>query len=490
MADAAWSMNNWKMPEWGLSGSESGIFVGADEDDYSSTPRCRSASMSAAPSLQKDGIPKATVVSKLDPNSKPFSPRSSPSSQEKCYTGLGSPEGYSEFKMPPSFSNDSGCHLFDDKPSPDSPKGYSASQREMDIQSLVERKMRSEVEKLEELGRRQKMAVGVPFRISSGSSSSGSSFSRRNQEARDDTVFAVNGSNDSMGSWAKACSGSGKGFSKSDSPLLPTPEDFPPFGPVNSNPEYVRPGGVDEDEADNFGLRSLARIIQQGAEPKQGGVSSVVSVEELGFDRHFVENCFPKYQYMGSPFDNRVLSLLSDYHGVPEEYLNGGMKLEKLPEADLQTAPSDLLFFLFYVAVEHVWQIHAAYELFKRGWKYHKRYQIWLAVLGNERAGERTSLYERGKYQYFNYRSWKREVAEFTILYEDMAGIDMPPPNPSLKRMKLGDTDFLAKAHQLAQNYQLQMARSKANPPGFENLCQAQMEMSCRRQRYPAWPNF
>ena len=73
---------------------------------------------------------------------------------------------------------------------------------------------------------------------------------------------------------------------------------------------------------DDFGLRALAAQIEKSKASRTSETSSILKEEDLNFpgdvERHFAK---PSYQYMESPFNNRVVGPLGDCN-VPKEYLH------------------------------------------------------------------------------------------------------------------------------------------------------------------------
>lgn len=112
-------------------------------------------------------------------------------------------------------------------------------------------------------------------------------------------------------------------------------------------------------------------------------------------------------------------------HAVPREYRHSLHGI--LAGATTHYWPTDLLFFLFYVAVGDALQILAGSLLFDRGWRYHKISRIWLARLPGIPPEERTSTYERGLYQYFDVGIWDRSTSELTLYYFELAEQILPP---------------------------------------------------------------
>lgn len=229
-------------------------------------------------------------------------------------------------------------------------------------------------------------------------------------------------------------------------PLLPTPADFPPFGPVSGDGYSGRKRSVSVNDVptcelalkakhvpvsgsrgygclqDEYGLRSLARSIAVTSTSLSSDTSSVLDKEDLGFSepvrRHFSN---PAYNYMESPFNGRVVTPLSGYQGVPEAYLHGLARGNRLPAPELHTWPSDLLFFLFYTAVGDELQLLAGVQLFNRGWRFHKVTGQWIARIPEVHPDVRTKTYEKGYYQYFDVKTWRRINAHLTLVYADLA---------------------------------------------------------------------
>ena len=50
-----------------------------------------------------------------------------------------------------------------------------------------------------------------------------------------------------------------------------------------------------------------------------------------------------------------------------------------------------------------------------RDWVYHKEYQIWITRAPGFELIERTPQVERGVFQYFDVKNWKKDQREFTV---------------------------------------------------------------------------
>jgi len=122
-----------------------------------------------------------------------------------------------------------------------------------------------------------------------------------------------------------------------------------------------------------------------------------------------------------SPLNNNIVSPLSDYVHVPDEYMHGLAARQALPKLELNRLATDLLFYLFYVAVGDSIQLKAAQELYNRGWRFNTSLQLWVARLPSVNPDVRHKTYEKGLYQYFNPSTWRRETKTMTLYYAELA---------------------------------------------------------------------
>ena len=95
-------------------------------------------------------------------------------------------------------------------------------------------------------------------------------------------------------------------------------------------------------EPDDYGLRSLWRNISLSSQ--KSDCSSTISKEDLGFTESVLRTfTSPAYAYMESPFNNSVVSPLSDSYQLPDEYLHGLCRTKGLPKIEFQKFPTDLV---------------------------------------------------------------------------------------------------------------------------------------------------
>ena len=103
----------------------------------------------------------------------------------------------------------------------------------------------------------------------------------------------------------------------------------------------------------------------------------------------------------------------------------------------------ETLFFIFYSTPRDVLQEVAALELHHRNWRFHKELQLWLTKEHNMEPTQKTPMYEKGQYVFWDLESWQRVTKNFVLLYELLE--DRPP---------LGAAAHLAQQQQHAMQHQ------------------------------------
>jgi len=213
-----------------------------------------------------------------------------------------------------------------------------------------------------------------------------------------------------------------------------------------------------ENHTDDFGIRSLLKNVYLSAKsmkssPETSTVFKDVH-EDLGFTAEFRRSFKPSYAYMESPFNDRVVGPISDYN-VPDEYIHHLPFKGTLPDPfeNMSKMATDLVFFLFYSVPKDKLQIAIAAELYRRGWRYHTEYKIWVARLPNINPEMRHENFEQGEYQYFNKDTWSREKK---IIYLEYAKLDNKPSlsNCHGTQKRLGTNDPQRKNLQMRNFHQ------------------------------------
>uniref|UniRef100_A0A915PV69 NOT2/NOT3/NOT5 C-terminal domain-containing protein n=1 Tax=Setaria digitata TaxID=48799 RepID=A0A915PV69_9BILA len=93
---------------------------------------------------------------------------------------------------------------------------------------------------------------------------------------------------------------------------------------------------------------------------------------------------------------------------VPEEYRTNCLIHENLARIKLPSLDEDVVFYLFYNFPGEKYQIAAAYELYRREWRYHKVQSTWLRRFSCESVVFRANNFEKGLYNVFDPVQWRK----------------------------------------------------------------------------------
>ena len=116
----------------------------------------------------------------------------------------------------------------------------------------------------------------------------------------------------------------------------------------NSNNPEILCSPPNSPFKDDFGLRSLVRNITISVSSMKSENSSVLSNDDLGMSklhRAFFKERNLAYPYLESPLNNNIVSPLSDYVHVPDEYMHGLAARQALPKLELNRLATDLVSF-------------------------------------------------------------------------------------------------------------------------------------------------
>ena len=228
---------------------------------------------------------------------------------------------------------------------------------------------------------------------------------------------------------------------KSRPPLLPTPKNFPPFGPRQSETESCveqepvllspwSPATTTLSSHESLAVRKqgMVRRFSVGKTPLTPGNIGQSSDRKTYSEVLSLPNEEKEEPQEEEEEDWQPLGIswmppsLTESHPVPDEYLVTKVIGSKLPNIKLHNCHTDLLFFLFYSFQNDLQQLVAAGLLFDRGWRYHKVDELWLARwpgLAPERKGIEMD-WEEGLYQYFDVKAWKRIPGWFRLHYDKL----------------------------------------------------------------------
>lgn len=96
--------------------------------------------------------------------------------------------------------------------------------------------------------------------------------------------------------------------------------------------------------------------------------------------------------------------------------------------------PLDTLLYIFYTITGDAMQLLVGQELHKRGCRYHKIFQVWLAP-DDGACAESPGTWTSGFYKFFNNLSWKWERDTFDIVPGVLMDTPPIPPEDSIGGM-------------------------------------------------------
>jgi len=236
-------------------------------------------------------------------------------------------------------------------------------------------------------------------------------------------------------------------------PLLPTPFNFPPFGPSGLqqlSQQIVVPSDVGRDIRGETESRLLVSGVEQslnGWIENQTKAIELNQTAERNKRRILLARGSLKDQNKATEFSClpppsfSTGGILSQDMSVPKEYLMSHVIGDRIRPINIRQEHTDLLFFLFYSMNWDALQLVAASLLFERGWRFHKQDGIWLARWPGVKPEEKTALYEKGLYQYFDVVTWKRIPGWFRLDYCYLADKTLVPED--LKTLYTRYTDVL-----------------------------------------------
>ncbi|XP_020577018.1 probable NOT transcription complex subunit VIP2 [Phalaenopsis equestris] len=171
---------------------------------------------------------------------------------------------------------------------------------------------------------------------------------------------------------------------------------------------------VSQTTTDRFGLLGLLSVIRMN-NPDLTSLALGIDLTTLGLNLNSNDNLHKKF---GSPWSDEPLK------GEPESsvpscyYAKQPPPLQQRHFSKLQLGT---LFYIFYSMPKDEAQIYAAYELYLRGWLYHKEAQLWFTRVPNMEPLVKTLTYERGTYFCFDPNTWETIRKEnFVVLYESV----------------------------------------------------------------------
>jgi CCR4-NOT transcription complex subunit 2 len=161
------------------------------------------------------------------------------------------------------------------------------------------------------------------------------------------------------------------------------------------------------------------------------------------------------------------MAMIEPYFHLPSCY-----NVQPPPPAQTKAVnfSDETLFFIFYSTPRDVLQEVAALELHRRNWRFHKELQLWLTKEPSMEPTQKTPMFEKGQYMFWDVESWQRVTKNFVLLYELLE--DRPGQGAALQEvLQQQQQQHQAQQHQAQQQqqHQQQQATTPITPGGGGN---------------------
>ncbi|KAF5943026.1 hypothetical protein HYC85_020668 [Camellia sinensis] len=151
---------------------------------------------------------------------------------------------------------------------------------------------------------------------------------------------------------------------------------------------------------DPFGLLGLLSVIRM-SDPDLTSLALGIDLTTLGLNLNSTENL---HKTFGSPWSDEPAKGDPEF-SVPQCYYAKQPPI--LNQSYFMKFPMDTLFYIFYSMPKDEAQLCAAYELYNRGWFYHRELRLWFTRVSNVEPLVKTNTYERGSYICFDPNAWE-----------------------------------------------------------------------------------
>ncbi|XP_022752797.1 probable NOT transcription complex subunit VIP2 isoform X4 [Durio zibethinus] len=174
----------------------------------------------------------------------------------------------------------------------------------------------------------------------------------------------------------------------------------------------MKPMQAAQSNPDPFGLLGLQSVLKM-SDPDLTSLALGIDLTTLGLNLNSSENL---YKTFGSPWSDEPAKGDPEFT-VPQCYY--AKQPPALHQGYFSKFTVDTLFYIFYSMPKDEAQLYAAYELYNRGWFYHKEHRLWFVRVPNLEPLVKTSTYERGSYHCFDPNSFETiRKDNFVVHYE------------------------------------------------------------------------
>ncbi|XP_059626684.1 probable NOT transcription complex subunit VIP2 isoform X2 [Cornus florida] len=164
---------------------------------------------------------------------------------------------------------------------------------------------------------------------------------------------------------------------------------------------------------DQYGLLGLLSVIRM-SDPDLTSLALGIDLTTLGLNLNSTENL---HKTFGSPWSDEPAKGDPEFT-VPQCYF--AKQPPTLNQAYFSKFPLDTLFYIFYSMPKDEAQLHAANELYTRGWFYHRELRLWFMKIANMEPLVKTNTYERASYICFDPNTWETIRKDNFVLHYDM----------------------------------------------------------------------
>eukprot|EP00158_Paraphelidium_tribonemae_P005398 Partr_v1_DN27317_c0_g1_i2_m46540 putative CCR4-NOT transcription complex subunit 2 len=180
--------------------------------------------------------------------------------------------------------------------------------------------------------------------------------------------------------------------------------------PSNSN-MLNAPGKMPSNGTDRFGLMGLLGVIRM-TDQDLNTLALGCDLTTLGLNLNAAEELFPTFI---SPWPEQPTDIAQP--PIPACYTVAQIAP---PSAKISYFTDETLLYIFYCMPQDELQDHAADELYRRNWRYHKDLKLWLTKDSNvpESMFTQTAQYEKGIYVFWDIQHWCRVSKEFVVYYD------------------------------------------------------------------------
>ncbi|KAK1256838.1 hypothetical protein QJS04_geneDACA024224 [Acorus gramineus] len=164
---------------------------------------------------------------------------------------------------------------------------------------------------------------------------------------------------------------------------------------------------------DRFGLLGLLSVIRM-SDPDLTSLALGIDLTTLGLNLNSTDNL---HKTFGSPWSDEPVEREPEYN-VPRCYY--AQKPPPLQQGYFAKFQLETLFYIFYSMPKDEAQLYAAYELYERGWVYHKEHRMWFTRVANVDPLVKTDSYERGSYHCFHPNTWETIRKDNVVLHYNL----------------------------------------------------------------------